>query len=266
MRFLTLLFFSVFCVWTSSSMAQDFNQESPVEITADDAIEWLREENLYRARGNALATQGDTNISSDILSAFYHDDNTQEVTEIQADGNVTIENQGQKIVGDKAIYNVQQETIRITGSNLAVTTPQAAITAQESIEYYVNQRQAIARGQAEASDGTHTIKADILKAWLMNDSQGKTTLKKVTAEGGLIIETPTEVITGSQGTYDAIKETATVEGSVKITRDDNQLNGDRAIVNLKTGVSQLLASPNGDQQRVRALFYPKSNATPLEAE
>ena len=47
--------------------------------------------------------------------------------------------------------------------------------------------------------------------------------------------------------------TATLIGNVRITRGQNQLNGEVAEVNLNTGVSRLLSGP---QSRTRALVVP----------
>lgn len=252
---------------TSTLMAQDIPTPTPkgdaVEITADEAIEWLRDENMYRARGNAKATQNDVSISAEMLSAYYDPNNTRTITEIHGSGGIVIQSNDQKAVGNKGVYNVQTRIMKLTGGNLSVTTPQAAVTAKDSIEYNAKSRKAVARGNAQASDGTNTIKSAMMTAWLGSNAQGKTVLKKVTATGGIRIETPTDIILGDTGNYDAISETAAIEGNVRITRGTNQLNGARAIVNLKTGVSQLLASPDGSGERVRALFYPGDDATPL---
>ncbi len=262
-QFIFSLFAAFFLSLSPFALAQASPKGDPVEITADEAIEWLRDENLYRARGNAIAKQKNISVSAETLSAFYDPEDNRNITEIHADGGVAIESNGQKAVGDKGVYNVQTQVARLTGSNLSVKASGAAVTARESLEYHLVQRKAIARGQAQASDGENTINAAVLTAWLMNNAQGKTVLKQVTATGGIRIETPTEIILGDKGHYDAANETATVEGNVKITRGDNQLNGDKAVVNLKTGVSQLLAQPGGKQERVRALFYPGDDATPL---
>jgi lipopolysaccharide export system protein LptA len=43
----------------------------PVEIEADDGIEWQQNNEVYIARGNAQATRGQTTIFADTLMAFY---------------------------------------------------------------------------------------------------------------------------------------------------------------------------------------------------
>ena len=73
-----------------------------------------------------------------------------------------------------------------------------------------------------------------------------------------MITTAEEVARGDEGIYNVDSETAILQGNVRITRGENQLNGERAEVNLKTGISKLLAGPDGTRQRVRGLFNPKT--------
>ena len=70
----------------------------------------------------------------------------------------------------------------------------------------------------------------------------------------MVITTKTELVRANRAIYDHQSGIAEMIGEVKLTRGDSQLNGDRAVVNLKTGVSRLLASRGGG--RVRGLFVP----------
>ena len=90
-------------------------------------------------------------------------------------------------------------------------------------------------------------------------------LRHVEAFGNVVITTPTEIARGDRGDYNAETQVATLSGNVRLTRGDNQLNGDRAEVNMKSGVSRLLAdagppargtAPGG---RVRVLIIPGQN-------
>src|SRR5262249_39691468 len=94
---------------------------------------------------------------------------------------------------------------------------------------------------------------------------GKQSLKRVEALGNVVITTPTEVARGNRGDYDADTQVATLTGNVRLTRGDNQLNGDRAEVNMKTGISTLLAGDGrpaagqtnpAEGKRVRVLLMP----------
>jgi lipopolysaccharide export system protein LptA len=84
------------------------------------------------------------------------------------------------------------------------------------------------------------------------------------AYGNVVVTTPEEVARGQRGTYNARTGIAVLTGSVKITRDKNQLNGDAAEMNLNTNVSRIIAAPNGSNPPVRALLIPneKKDAAP----
>ena len=49
---------------------------------------------------------------------------------------------------------------------------------------------------------------------------------------------------------------ATLTGDVQLSRGDNQLNGDRAEVDLNSGVSRLVSAPGGEGP-IRALLVPE---------
>ena len=52
---------------------------------------------------------------------------------------------------------------------------------------------------------------------------------------------------------------ATLSGAVKITRGNDQVNGEYAEMNMATGVSRLLGAPPGQpgEDRVRGLLVPE---------
>src|SRR5690606_20224350 len=47
--------------------------DAPLEVTADNSLEWHRNEKSFIASGNAVATQGDMSVSADKLTAHYSD-------------------------------------------------------------------------------------------------------------------------------------------------------------------------------------------------
>ena len=55
----------------ASSKISKSNPSQPIEIDADQGIEWLSGDKVYLARGNANAKQGDFSMRADILKAFY---------------------------------------------------------------------------------------------------------------------------------------------------------------------------------------------------
>lgn len=239
--------------------AQLLQQEGddPVTIEADDGIEWVRDDKLYIARGNAKAVRGTLTVSADTLTAAYRakDSGGSEVYRLEALGNVEILSTEDKAVGDRAVYDIDQEVIVLLGDNLSFKNGVDTITARDSLEYWETRRLAVARGDASALREGQRIDADVLTAYFGNGPQGENRIERVDAIGNVVITTPEEVVRGDEGVYDVLREVATLDGDVRVTRGENQLNGERAEVNLKTGVSRMLPGKKSGG-RVKGLFTP----------
>ena len=229
-----------------------------LEIEASQSLEWLSGENAYVARGNAKMRQGELEVSADTLTANYRElaDGKTEVWRVVADGDVVIATPTQRALGDRGVYDIATDVFTLTGSDLRLETETETITARDSIEYWKTDQVAVARGNARAMRGTDQIDADELKAQLEEDAGGELTIRNLAAVGNVVITTPTDVARGDRGVFDRESNTATLSGSVRLTRGQNQLNGDYAEVNLSTGVSRLLAQP-GETGRVQGLFVPE---------
>jgi lipopolysaccharide export system protein LptA len=82
-------------------------------------------------------------------------------------------------------------------------------------------------------------------------SSGK--LEKVEAYGHVVVRTVTDTVIGDRAVYVPDTGIARVAGKVRITRGQNQLAGSEAEVDLKSGVSRLIAGNTG---RVQGLVVP----------
>jgi lipopolysaccharide export system protein LptA len=142
----------------------------PIDITADQGIEWQQQAQVYIARGNAVATRGTTAVHADTLTAHYRPSKSKtaeggnEVYRLDADGHVVIKGPSQTVVGDQAVYDVDRQIAIITGKTLKMTTPTDLVTARDSLEWYDAQQIAVARGDAIASRADKHIRADVLTA------------------------------------------------------------------------------------------------------
>ena len=87
----------------------------PIEILAD-SMEWNKQLNQAIAIGNAKAIQGQTTIKANKIIAVLNKDNSQQITELRASGNVLFLKDKQLATGDKAIYYLNQDQIIITGN------------------------------------------------------------------------------------------------------------------------------------------------------
>ncbi|MBO9506786.1 LptA/OstA family protein [Thalassospira sp. A3_1] len=232
-----------------------------LEVESDNGIEWRRNEQVLIARGNAVAKRGNSRVDADELRALYRDrDGQSEIYRIIATGNVKLSSETDVATGDQAIYDIDDAVVVLTGEDLQYKTPTETLTAEESLEYWETERMAVARGNAVAVADDRTLRGDVLTARFEMGKNGENELSRIDGNGNVTIRTPTDFVVGNQGVYDAKTGIATLVGSVKITRGENQLNGDRAVVDLNTGVSRLTANGNGDgKSRVRGLLVPEKD-------
>lgn len=235
--------------------------DEPLEINAEQGIEWHRGEQLYIARGNARAARGDLTVYAETMTAHYAkgDDGVTQIDRIDAEGNVRIKSPTETVYGDHGVYDVVNGVLVVVGKNLRMVGEKDVITARDSLEYWERKQIAVARGDADARREDKRIRADVLTASFEKDSDGKQTVKRIDAYGNVRVSTATEFARGKRGVYYVDREFATLTGDVSLTRDDNQLNGQYAEVDMKTGVSRLLAAPPGETAAapVRGLIVPK---------
>lgn len=241
--------------------------DQPLELESDKGLELHQDQQMVVARGNVVVRQGDVRLRADIVSASYKDiDGRRSIHRVDALGAVVITTGKERLTGEHATYDLERELFVLKGRNLRIEAEEQTVTAEDRLEYWGAEKRAVARGDATAiqnSDNTR-IRADVIEAQLAArdgaaqtasaaTSPEKLALNQVRAWGQVVIKTESEVVVGDKGSYDAVQKVATLEGNVTITRGKNQLSGAKAIVDMESGVSRLIAAPG---ERVRSVFYP----------
>jgi lipopolysaccharide export system protein LptA len=268
----------------------DLAHGGPIAITATDGIEWRQEQREVIARGDARAVRQNVTVAADRLIAFYRpkngaavqpaqsvvngpDTGGNEIYRVQAEGGVRIFTPTDQAQGDRAVYDMDQAVLVMTGRDLKLTTPNDVLTARDSLEYWAQKHMAVARGNAVVvtNDGRR-LSADTLVAYTTDApatpteqqqqkqqqnaedplaASGK--LQKVEAFGNVTVRTVTDTAIGDRAVYVPDSGIARLAGHVRITRGENQLDGTEAEVNMKTGIARLLA---GTGDKVQGLVMP----------
>lgn len=270
------------------------HSNGPLDVTADQGIEVSQDAKEIIARVNARAVRGNSTVIGDTLTAYYRpkqapiatgnapvakakpaaapdpakpdgsaESSASEVWRVVADGNVEIFSPTQHAYGDHADYNIDDAVVVMTGDHLKMTTPTDIVTARDSLEYWDVRHQAVAHGNAVALHQEKRIQADTLVADFAPNAQNKMEMRFAHGYDHVILTTATDVVTGDRADYVVETGIVTVTGSVKMTRQNNQLNGGYAVVNLNTGISTLYAAAPGGKpgdRQVRGLFVPQNNA------
>lgn len=233
------------------------NSGAPVEISADKGLVWDRSAHTYTAKGRAEARQGDMKVTSDVLVARYDAaGGSSDIREVTADGNVVLNSPPYTAYGDKAVYDLTSGVAVLTGNDLRVMTPGETLTARDRLTYAANDGRMMAEGNAKLTRPNDSLEAQTLTATFATLADGKRGLDTVTAMGGVTIKTVRETITGAKGVYRAANQTAELTDDVVITQGKNRLEGKRATVDMKSGVSQIYGSAS-EGGRVKGVFYPK---------
>ena len=241
----------------------DLNQpDAPIVIEAEKGIEWRRDEQVYIATGNAMVARGDIAVHADLLKAYYRGDGTSasEIYRVEATGNVRMVSPGETVYGEYAVYDVERRVLVVTGGNLKVETESEIVTAKDSLEYWQGEMVVVARGAAQVVQPDHgrSVQAETLTGFFRENAEGEVVLYQVEAAGNVRIERGEQVARAAKAVYNLDEEVATLTGGVRITQGQNQLNGDTAEFNLRTGVSRLLGSGT-DDGRVQTLIVPGSS-------
>jgi lipopolysaccharide export system protein LptA len=262
----------------------ELSRGGPVEVTARDGIEWRQEEQVVIAEGAARAVRDGVTVDADRLIARYRPragaapaagsggvTGASEIWRLEAEGSVRISTATDRAVGERAVYDMDQAVLVLSGGRLSLTSGENMITARDSLEYWSGRRMAVARGGAvvEAPE-QRRVQADVLVGHFLEGEPARpaprptgartapgegSRLDRVEAFGNVEIRTADEVVRGDRAVYSPVTGMARVLGSVRITRGPNQLNGAEAVVDLRSGVARLVSAPG---ERVQGIVTPGS--------
>ena len=238
-------------------MGGDASNGAPVNVEAEQGIEWLQEKQEYIARGNAKAVRGDVTVYGQTLTAYYRKTPSggSDIWRLDADDDVKITTPTDTAVGDKGVYDVDNAVFVLTGKKLELDTPKGVITARDSLEYYKLKLYAVARGNAKAVREDKTVTGDIMEAHFKPDEKGQLVMSFIEAFNNVTVTTASSVAHAIYGNYNLDTGIADLKGSVKITRGSDQLDGECATMNMNSGISRLYAC--GKEKQVRGLLIPR---------
>ena len=123
-----------------------------------------------QCRGQARDHRGPCRHADRALPPSKGAGGENEIYRVNADGHVTIKGERQTVVGDQAVYDVDQQIGIVTGKGLKLTTATDVVTARDSLEWYDQKQIAVARGDAVAVRETKRIRADVLTAHMTKDN------------------------------------------------------------------------------------------------
>ena len=238
------------------------SKDMPIEITADNGIEWEKNKEILIASGNAKASRGGITVLAEVLRAYYRKKTTggTDLYRLDAAGGVKIFSDTESMEGQTAVLDFEQAILKVDGKKVIYKAGPDTITANQQMEYWERQKMAVARGNAVAIHKGKTLRADVLKALLRKNKTGRSEVYIIEAFNNVLIVSDKDRLRSDSVIYKLDSGIATLKGNVSIIREDTILKGDLAEINLKTGISKLLTvdsvGSRRGKKRVHGLIYP----------
>ena len=238
------------------------SKDMPIEITADNGIEWEKNKEILIASGNAKASRGGITVLAEVLRAYYRKKTTggTDLYRLDAAGGVKIFSDTESMEGQTAVLDFEQAILKVDGKKVIYKAGPDTITANQQMEYWERQKMAVARGNAVAIHKGKTLRADVLKALLRKNKTGRSEVYIIEAFNNVIIVSDKDTLRSDSAIYKLDSGIVTLKENVSIIRENSILNGDLAEINFKTGISKLLTvdsvGSRKERKRIRGLIYP----------
>ncbi len=227
-----------------------------LEIEASGFLEWNQENKSYNAMGDATATQGRRTINADKIIAFYESEENRNITRIEATGSVKFNDVSGSGFSDRLIYEMNTQTFTLTGNENYFESEELIAKSSHQIQFdELNGLLLLQKDAMISISEARKIEAQMLKIELTDDGD----INTINAEGDVkLTEEAGRVAFSSSAFYQVESGNVTLSDSVVILGDKNQLRGDKAIINMETGYSKILAG-NENKRVTGKLILGASN-------
>ncbi len=147
-------------------------------LTAEEQTQIFRNENKTISHGNAMVTQNDKKLYADKIVAYFTESSKKELLRVEAYGNVRLVSPKETIIGAKGMYDVSRGVVEMYADNNHNKTNANYVLAKQ---------------------GKNELRAKYLQLNLSGTEHKE--ISKVYATGNIMVQTPSEIITGSEGYY-----------------------------------------------------------------
>ena len=117
----------------------------------------------------------------------------------------------------------------------------------DRIEVQDRADRAIFAGNVQVRQGQLTLATSRLT--VAYSSSGGVQIRRLDASGGVVVRSPSETARGSFGIYDLDRKLITLVGGVQLNRGGSQINGQRLVIDLRSGRAVVDGGPAGIGQR-----------------
>ena len=122
----------------------------------------------------------------------------------------------------------------------------------DSMEWNKQLGQAVATGNAKATQGQTTIKANKIIAVLSEDNSKQ--IKELQAVGKVVFLKDKQLATGNNATYYINQDKVIITGNVELKRDGNIIKGEKLIIDFLSGLSKMETSGTNPKVKMKYII------------
>lgn len=206
----------------------------PLTIDSRDGMHCDREKQFCTAEGQVVVKKGEYEMYAKKAKAFMRRNNEgkNEINRIEAYDDIRFFGiNGETSTSDSAIYDLDQQKLELTPSK----GKQVILWKDDYI-----------------------LKASHLEIYFRQDESEKYSLDHIDATGQVALSSPEELVEGDKAVFTPNDNMIIVTGDVRVTKEEGQLRGKYAKVNVDTKFSEVLKrSDINEDSRVRVFVYPE---------
>ncbi len=232
--------FTVICILSfNSALGED------LQIEASGFLEWNQEDKSYKAFGNAAASQGTRSLKADEIIAYYDSEENRDIIRIEAAGDVNFTDNTNFGHSEKLTYEMDSQNVTLTGDKSHFKSDKFVAEASNVIQFNEKEGELLLQKDAMILiTGDRKIEAQKIEI-LLSDSGD---VSKITAFKAVkLTEETGRVAMANQAFYEAESGDMNLIDSVRIIDGKNQLQGEKALINIKTGYSKIFAGEKSER-------------------
>lgn len=152
MQFVLILFLMIFSFGISA-------KETPIEVTADNALEWDRAKMVFTAKGNAVIAQDGNSIRAENIVAKYSEiDNTITIQSVTAQPNAVLKQPKETLTANKIDADFKDGVLStITASDNVVLKTEKETLRGNKATYDAIKRIIIVTGNVRIEQGENIL-------------------------------------------------------------------------------------------------------------
>lgn len=133
--------------------------DTPIEVSADNALEWDRANMVFNAKGNALISQGDSAIKATDISAKYLELNDNiTIQSITASPNAILTQPDEKLSAEKISADFEKGVLAtVTATNNVILTTEKETLHGDKATYDAIKRVIVITGNVKIEQGGNIL-------------------------------------------------------------------------------------------------------------